>query len=116
MAFETNVKVSSKKKNVKLSLKTSWDHICCLVECTDPFLMSQQIFWFNRKNLEWIIWFCKESTKKTKSNRHRWERVHPKLHWQNMPVLVTNWKCDWCQLHWLRGYLDVAMAVILLLS
>ena len=47
--------------------------------------------------------------------------VHPKLHWQNifaifMPVLVANQKCDWCQFHWLRGYLDVAMAVILLLT
>ena len=20
-----------------------------------------------------------------------------------MPVLVANWKCDWCQFHWLRG-------------
>ena len=43
--------------------------------------------------------------------------VHPKLHWQNifaifMPVLVANQKCDWCQFYWLRGYLDVAMAVI----
>ena len=47
-------------------------------------------------------------------------RVHPKLHWQNiftifMPVLVDNWKCNWCQFHWLRGYLDVAIAVLLLL-
>ena len=47
--------------------------------------------------------------------------LHPKLHWQNifaifMPVLVANWKCDWCQFHWLRGYLDVAIVVILLLS
>ena len=29
-----------------------------------------------------------------------------------MPVLVTNQKCDWCQFHWLRGDLDVAMEVI----
>ena len=29
-----------------------------------------------------------------------------------MSVLVANQKCDWCQFHWLRGYLDVAMAVI----
>ena len=46
---------------------------------------------------------------------------HPKLHWQNisaifMPVLVANWKCNWWQFQLLRGYLDVAMAVILLLS
>ena len=30
------------------------------------------------------------------------------FHWQ---FLVANWKCDWCQFHWLRGYLDVAMGV-----
>ena len=28
-----------------------------------------------------------------------------------MPVLVANQKYDWCQFHWLGGYLDVAMAV-----
>ena len=25
--------------------------------------------------------------------------------------MVANWKCDWCQFHCLRGYLDVAMVV-----
>ena len=31
-----------------------------------------------------------------------------------MPGLDANWKCDRCQFHWLRGDLDVAIAVILL--
>ena len=29
---------------------------------------------------------------------------------------VANWKCDWCQLHWQGGYLDLAMAVNFFLS
>ena len=30
------------------------------------------------------------------------------------PVLVANQQCDWCQFQWLRGYLNVAIVVILL--
>ena len=28
----------------------------------------------------------------------------------------ANWKCDWRQFYWLRGFLDVAMVVNLLLT
>ena len=50
----------------------------------------------------------------------------PKFHWLfqfatnfsplRQPFLVADWKCDWCQFHWLRGYLDLVMAVNLLLT
>ena len=30
--------------------------------------------------------------------------------WQSGLQMVANQKCDWCQFHWLRGYLDVATA------